>query len=101
MPRQQGQANVKSRIQFDEPQLYDVIMLNDDFTTMDFVVDVLVNTFFHPLAEAEAIMLRIHHEGQAVVGTYVYDLAMSKAAQTHEKARAQGFPLRLKVEPHR
>ncbi len=92
---------MKSRIRLDEPQLYDVIMINDDFTTMEFVVDVLVNIFYHSSAEAEAIMLRIHHQGQAVVGTYVYDLAISKATQVREKARAQGFPLRLKVEVHK
>lgn len=80
-----------------EPDLYDVILLNDDFTTMDFVVDLLRFVFYKTAAEAEAIMLAIHHNGEGVAGTYTYDIAQSKVQKAIVMARNEGFPLRLKI----
>lgn len=84
-----------------EPDLFDVLMLNDDFTTMEFVVKVLKAVFFLTEAEAEQRMLQIHHEGKSVVGCYTLDTAESKVKKAADMARNEGFPLRLKVEPHK
>lgn len=81
-----------------EPSLYDVVMHNDDVTTMDFVVMVLQRVFRKTEADAEVIMLRIHNEGSAIVGTYFKDVAESKAQYTMTLARQNGFPLKLTVE---
>lgn len=87
----------QSRFRMKEPPLYNVIMHNDDHTTMDFVVMVLIRIFRKSEADAETIMLKIHHEGSAVVGTYTKDIAQTKAAYTVQLARANGFPLQLTV----
>ena len=74
-------------------------IFNDDFTTMEFVVTILVQVFFKSQAEAEALMLQVHHSDKAVVGIYSYDVATSKARKATKMAREAGFPLRLTVEP--
>jgi ATP-dependent Clp protease adaptor protein ClpS len=83
----------------DEPHHYSIIMLNDDFTPMDFVVMVLVQVFLYDEAEANRLMLQVHHSDKAVVGIYTYDIAVSKARKATNWAREEGFPLRLSVEP--
>lgn len=82
-----------------EPRRYKVIIHNDDFTTMDFVVEVLKTVFFYSDEKAEALMLQVHHSNKAVVGIYTYDIAVSKANKATNMAREKGFPLRLTVEP--
>lgn len=78
---------------------YDVIMHNDDVTTMEFVVAVLIAVFFKSAAEAEELMMKIHVEGQAIVGTYnSKDVAQSKACKAEAMARSSMFPLQLTVE---
>ncbi len=96
--RQTG-AGVKERIKVKKPQHYQVVMHNDDFTTMDFVVDVLKTIFGKEQSEALALMLAIHHSGKAVVGVYSYDIAASKAEKTMQLARDKGYPLRCTTEP--
>lgn len=91
---------VKEKLRIKEPDLFDVFMLNDDFTTMDFVVRILEDVFYLDSGSAEAIMLRIHHEGKAVVGTFTYDMAKSKILTCEEIAREEKFPLRLTMELH-
>ncbi len=86
------------RFRFKEPSRYDVVMHNDDFTTMDFVVAVLCKVFRKSPEEAKRLMLKIHHEGSAVAGTYTKDIAESKAKYATDLARSFGFPLRLTVE---
>lgn len=75
-----------------------VVFYNDDSTTMEFVVDVLVSIFNKPQKEAEYIMQAVHNNGSSVVGTYTYDIAVSRKNMTIEAARRQGFPLRVEVE---
>lgn len=96
-----GQSSLKEKQNIDlrEPRRYKVVMHNDDFTTMEFVVMVLSTVFHKSEAEAERIMLLIHHSDKAVVGVYSLDIAASKAAKATEMARAEGFPLRISVEP--
>ncbi len=91
-------AGVKERIKVKRPQQYQVVMHNDDFTPMDFVVDVLKTIFDKEPAEAMALMLAVHHGGKAVVGVYTYDIAVSKAEKTMALARGQGYPLRCSTE---
>lgn len=81
-----------------EPPQYHVILHNDDFTTMDFVVMILMNIFHKTQAQAETLMLKVHHEGSAIAGTYSRDIAESKAAKATALARANGFPLVLTTE---
>lgn len=94
-------AGVKSRerVLIEEPRQYKVIFHNDDFTTMEFVTDVLRRVFNKPADEAVTLMMRVHKEGQAVVGIYSYDVAMTKASQATAMARNEGFPLKITCEP--
>ena len=99
MPQQQ--SSVKERVgeQLKEPRRYKVIIYNDDFTTMDFVVLILRNVFFKSEMEAQALMITVHKGGWAVVGIYSYDMACSKVEKATAMAREQGFPLRLSCVP--
>lgn len=81
------------------PALYRVVMHNDDFTPMDFVIDILVQVFQRPAAEATQVMLDIHNKGAGTAGIYTYDIAMSKKNQVHRLAEDQRHPLRCTVEP--
>ncbi|MBQ9217362.1 MAG: ATP-dependent Clp protease adaptor ClpS [Muribaculaceae bacterium] len=97
--QQQSATGVRERIKVKEPRQYQVVMHNDDFTTMDFVVDILKAVFGKEPSEAMALMLAIHHAGKAVVGVYTYDIAASKAEKAMAMARDEGFPLRCTTEP--
>ncbi len=94
----QGSYKEKTDIRIREPRQYNVIMLNDDFTTMDFVVEVLVDIFHKDQLTAESLMLGVHKKGRAVIGKYPYDIAVSKTQTAMARARAQGFPFRMLVE---
>lgn len=86
---------------FDEivpPPECKVVFYNDNFTTKDFVVDVLVKIFNKPKIEAEHIMESVHQLGSAVVGIYTYDIARSRVNMTTNLARKNGFPLRVEIE---
>jgi ATP-dependent Clp protease adaptor protein ClpS len=81
----------------DEPHHYSVIMLNDDFTPMDFVVEVLKLVFHKTESEATELMLKVHKSGQAEVGTYTYDIAISKRSLAMSMAKEAGYPFRVEV----
>jgi len=81
-----------------EPRDYVVILLNDDYTSMDFVVEVLELIFHKSEEEATRIMLNIHHKGRGVVGVYTWDIANTKAYQVHAIAKDHGYPLHCIVE---
>ncbi len=98
MSQSGSQSSLMSRLNIKEPDKFDVYMLNDDFTTMDFVVEVLRTVFYRNAADAEQIMLEIHNNGKALVGTYSYDIARSKVNMAEQMAREEGFPLRLHIE---
>lgn len=99
MPQEQSAIRERQRTDLKEPRRYKVIIYNDDFTTMEFVVMILTNVFYKSQAEAEALMLQVHHSDKAVVGIYTYDIAMSKVQKATRMARDAGFPLRLACEP--
>ena len=81
----------KQKLKF--PNKFEVLLLNDDYTSMDFVVEVLRKFFHKEFLAAEAIMLKIHTEGEAVCGTYSYDVAQTKVSQVIEYSRKNDQPL--------
>jgi ATP-dependent Clp protease adaptor protein ClpS len=95
LTRTGGKSNPKTA----EPQSFRVILLNDDYTTMDFVVDVLMAVFHKKPEDAGKIMLDVHRKGKGVVGLYPWDIAATKAEQVHSSARENEFPLRCVIEP--
>ena len=88
----------ESETRLEKPPLYKVVLHNDDFTTMEFVVFVLTHVFLRAEAEAFAIMLQVHHEGIAIAGVYSFEIANMKAEKAMNIARAQGYPLLCTVE---
>lgn len=82
-----------------KPQMYAVVMYNDDYTPMEFVVDVLQNLFKHTLDSAISIMLAIHQQGKGIAGIYPKDIAETKAQTVNRKARQAGYPLLSQIEP--
>ena len=94
----QGETKESTRIRIREPKQYKVIMHNDDFTTMEFVVAILRDIFHKDETEAERLMLLVHEVGKAVVGSYPYDIAVSKVQTAAARAKAEGFPFRMTLE---
>ena len=89
-----GEFELEEDVQIDEPRMYLIILHNDDYTTMDFVVEVLTTVFHKPAAEATRIMLDVHRKGWGNVGVYTYDITVSKIEQVHNLAKEREFPLR-------
>ncbi len=85
-------------IEVKEPQKFKVILLNDDYSTMDFVIDVLVKVFRKTVDEASQIMLNIHNNGREICGIYTHEIASTKVAQVKTMAREKGFPLKAIME---
>ena len=81
-----------------EPKLYRVILINDDYTTMDFVIEILIVVFHKPAAEATRIMLDVHKNGKGFCGVYTYDIATTKIDRVHVLARKREFPLKCTLE---
>lgn len=88
----------KTRKKLKEPDFFKVILLNDDFTPMDFVVDLIIKFFSKSVDEATEIMLSIHHEGFGVCGIYPRDIAETKMNQVNQFSRQNGHPLKSRIE---
>ena len=88
--------SVKNKIK--EPKRFKVVVLNDDYTPMDFVVAVLIRIFKHQHDNAIQLMLQIHNEGSAVAGVYNYEIAEQKGLEATNTARENGHPLQIKIE---
>jgi len=88
----------KTQEQVKEPDMYRVILHNDNYTTMEFVVEVITKVFHKSAMEATRIMLRVHKQGKGTVGTFTYDVAQTKAQQVHKMARQRDYPLKCTVE---
>ncbi len=91
-------VQTKEIVDLKEPKKYKVFLLNDDYTTMDFVVDILCDIFDKSYEEAVNIMLTIHKQGKGLCGIYTYEIAETKVAQVHRLARAHEFPLKATME---
>lgn len=94
-----GKTVTAERTRTSKPPLYAVIILNDDFTPMDFVVHVLMKFFYMDEQTAMAIMLNVHHKGHEVCGTYTKEIAETKANQVIQLAQENEYPLQCKIEP--
>jgi ATP-dependent Clp protease adaptor protein ClpS len=88
----------KTRAQSAKPDVFAVLLLNDDYTTMDFVVHVLENVFNKQPAEAFRIMMLVHTQGRGLCGVYPWDVAETKVDAVHQLAQEAGFPLRAIAE---
>ena len=88
----------KIQMKVEEPSKYKVIMLNDDTTPMEWVIDLMKMIFNHSQETAEQLTLTIHNEGSAVVGIYTYEIAEQRALEATTLSRDNGFPLQLKLE---
>jgi ATP-dependent Clp protease adaptor protein ClpS len=92
------EIELNDELDLQEPKKYKVFLLNDDFSTMDFVIDVLVKVFRKSVDEASVIMINIHNNGKEICGTYSYEIAGTKVAQVKAMAREKGFPLKATME---
>lgn len=90
---------LEERKKTQRPRRWKVLIYNDDFTSMDFVVYVLVKHFRKPPAEATHVMLQVHHKGVGVAGVYTKDVAETKVAEATAEARAHEMPLKLEAQP--
>lgn len=90
---------LEERTRVKKPRLYKVLLHNDDFTTMEFVVDVLVRYFHKSTSEATHIMLEVHQHGIGTAGVFTYEVAETKVAQVTAEARQQGMPLKCSLDP--
>ena len=95
----EGGAAVEERRKTKRPQLFKVILFNDDYTRMEFVVSILEQIFAKGPAEATQLMLQIHRTGKGIGGVYVLEVAETKVAAVHRSAEEQGYPLRAGIEP--
>ena len=98
-PKVKEKPTSKTNEKVKEPEQFRVILLNDHYTTMDFVVEVLMVIFHKNIVEANKIMLDVHKKGKGVVGVYTWDIAITKTEQVHAAAQANDFPLQCVVEP--
>jgi ATP-dependent Clp protease adaptor protein ClpS len=92
------QLEEKSEVRTEKPSFYNVFLLNDDYTTMEFVVQILEGTFHKNLTEATQIMLHVHKQGIGLAGVYPREIAETKVESVHRIARENGFPLKCIME---
>lgn len=88
----------KERIKVKKPRDYKVVMHNDDFTTMEFVVNILMTIFKKDINTSNKIMMDVHKLGKGIVGIYPYDIATTKVAMALEMAKEEGFPFNITIE---
>lgn len=88
----------KDKVKIKKPKNYKVIMHNDDYTTMEFVIKILVSIFNKSFIDAEKIMLDVHKKGRGIAGIYSYDIAITKVATAMSMAKSEGFPFKLTTE---
>ena len=91
-------TQTQEKIKIEEPAKYDVILLNDDITTYDFVIRVLKQIFHKTDEQAISLTKHIHENGSGIVGTYLYEIAEQKGIETTLLAREEGYPLQVKVQ---
>ncbi len=97
--RREGEVAQKTRPKTDQPKLYKVILHNDDYTTMEFVIAILESVFAKSPSEAYRIMMHVHTQGAGIAGIYPFEVAETKVVMVDERAREAGHPLRCSLEP--
>jgi ATP-dependent Clp protease adaptor protein ClpS len=97
-PIREGEVATRTRPKLERPQRFKVLLFNDDYTPMEFVVNLLEQVFRKSPAEATQLMLTIHRSGMGVAGVYVLEVAETKVAMVHQLAEERGYPLRAGVE---
>ena len=97
-PEGGGEVVEKPKSKTKRPQLFNVVLYNDDYTTMEFVLHVLELIFDKGPAEAYRVMMEVHKIGRGLCGAYTWEVAETKVATVHEQARSEGFPLRAGIE---
>lgn len=95
----QNNLKIEPKLNIPEPRMFKVIFINDEITTMEFIVETLKNVFDYDEEEAHAMTMRIHQEGAGVIAVYPYELAEQKGIESTVLARNNGFPLQVKLEP--
>jgi ATP-dependent Clp protease adaptor protein ClpS len=95
----QAETKTKTKVNIQEPPLFRIIYLNDDKTTMEFVVTSLIEHFEYNVPTAEKITVDIHQAGSAVVAVLPYEIAEQKGIEITVSARQEGYPLQIKLEP--
>lgn len=96
--QEQSEYGTAGMTECGEPPMYRVLLLNDDYTPMDFVVAILREIFHKDRPEAERIMLNVHRKGTGLCGIYTYEVAETKVMRVRAKAKEAGFPLRCTME---
>lgn len=86
-------------IKVEKPKMYKVMLHNDDYTTMEFVIHILEKFFNKNSEEAHAIMLKVHHDGHGMCGIFTHEVAESKSAKVNRYSRGKGHPLKSSIEP--
>lgn len=90
---------IADETKLEPPKMYKVLIHNDDYTSMEFVIHVLMKFFSKNYDEANAIMLKVHHEGIGLCGIFTYEVAESKSAKVNRYSRGKGHPLKSSIEP--
>jgi ATP-dependent Clp protease adaptor protein ClpS len=98
VPQDLPEGDVKNDQEIREPKMYRVILHNDDYTTMDFVIEVLISIFHKPAADATRIMIDVHKKGKGICGVYTYDVAATRVVRVQQMARKREFPLKCTLE---
>jgi len=98
VPQNLPEGDVKNDQEIREPKMYRVVLHNDDYSTMDFVIEVLISIFHKPAADATRIMLDVHKKGLGICGVYTYDIAATRVARVHQLAKKREFPLKCSLE---
>ncbi len=96
--KREESVSTKERIETKEPPLYKVLLHNDDYTTMEFVVAILENVFNKSNSEATRVMLNVHQEGVGIAGIYTKEIGETKISIVSELAKNNDFPLRCSLE---
>ena len=97
-PETEGDVSTETREDVTEPSMYRVLLLNDDYTTMEFVVEILMLIFSKSVEDATQIMLNVHRIGVGICGVYTYEVAETKVETVHALAKERGFPLKCSME---
>ena len=91
-------AEKKEKVKIKKPKQYKVVMHNDDFTTMEFVVNILMTIFKKDINTSNKIMMDVHKKGIGIAGIYTYDIAATKVNKAMNRAKEEGFPFKLTIE---